>query len=188
MKILSESEALRRLKKIKSTYQTLVQTRYEPRAKSCLTCKVQGACCTDAHFVNVHITRLEAVAIRKTLGEYGEEKEREVSRRASETIERYDLKTSADTFAQTFACPLFEKEIGCLVHKQAKPVPCIQHACYENREDLPLDELQTENENLIERLNQKTYRNDWQWLPLPVWLQKLNFSKENEVTTESRLR
>ncbi len=133
MKILSETKALKRLQKIKTAYQTLVQTRYEPRAKSCLTCEVQGACCADAHFVNVHITRLEAVAIDKTLREYSEEKRREVFQRVTETVEKFDLKTSGDTFAQTFACPLFEKGVGYLVHAQAKPAPCIQHACYENR-------------------------------------------------------
>jgi len=179
MKFLSESESLTRLKKIKAAYQNLIQSRYEPKAKSCLTCQTQGSCCTDAHFVNVHITRLEAVAIRESLRRFSEEKQRQIFRRVEETVEKYDLKSCGDTFIKTFACPLFEKGIGCLVHREAKPVPCIQHACYENKKDLPPDELQTENENLIEHLNKKTYGKNWTWLPLPVWLEKINpFNKK----------
>ncbi len=174
MKILSESKALARLEKVKSEYQSVIQNDYESKAKDCLTCEVQGSCCTDAHFVNVHITRLEAVAIRETLRELNEEKQRKIFARVEETVKEYNLEMAGDTFAQTFACPLFEKGIGCLVHRTAKPVPCIQHACYENRQDLPPDELQIENENSIERLNAKTYGRNWSWLPLPVWLQKIN--------------
>lgn len=174
MKFLSESKALTRLEEIKSEYRSVIQNDYESKAKSCLTCEVQGSCCTDEHFVNVHITRLEAVAVRETLRELSEEKQREIYARVEETIKKYNLERSGDTFARTFACPLFEKGLGCLAHKSAKPTPCIQHACYENLEDLPPDELQTENENAIEHLNAKTYGKNWSWLPLPVWLQKLN--------------
>ena len=174
MKFTGQSESLRNLKELKRRYQVLLQDEYEPKAKSCVTCPVQGSCCTDAHFVNVHITRLEAVAIRETLGELDEAKQREIFERAAETVEKYDLENSADSFKQTFSCPLFEKGAGCLVHKSAKPVPCIQHACYETADDLPPDELQTANENLIERLNAKTYGKNWSWLPLPVWLEKVN--------------
>lgn len=175
MKFLSESESLKRLKNVKADYQKQIQTEYESNAKNCLTCDVQGSCCTDAHFVNVHITRLEAVAIREILSELKEEKRREIFKRVAETVEKYHLENSTDSFAQTFACPLFEKGIGCLVHNGgAKPAPCIQHACYENRADLPPDEIQTKNENLIECLNDKTYGRNWSWLPLPVWLAKIN--------------
>jgi hypothetical protein len=188
MKYASESESLKRLRNLKSAHQNTVQTEYEPKAKSCLTCETQGACCTDAHFVNVHITRLEAVAIRKTLGELKEERQREIFARVEETVKKYNLKSDGDTFAQTFACPLFEKGTGCLVHRGAKPVPCIQHACYENREDLPPDEIQNENESRIERLNAKTYGKSWSWLPLPVWLQKINpFSGEPDKSEKFKL-
>ncbi|MGI8493873.1 MAG: hypothetical protein ACR2L1_00995, partial [Pyrinomonadaceae bacterium] len=157
MKILPESKALDELGKLKADYQTFIKTNYETRAKSCSTCETKGACCLDAHFVNVHITKLEAVAIRKTLGNLSKEKQLEIYRRAAETVEKYDLKSSGDTFEKTFACPLFERNVGCLVHENAKPSPCISHACYENREDLPPERLQTEIENQIERLNKKTY-------------------------------
>lgn len=188
MKFLSESESLKRLKNLKSAHQNLIQTEYEPKAKNCLTCEVQGVCCTDAHFVNVHITRLEAIAIRKTLGELKKEKQREIFDRVEETIKKYNLRADGDTFKQTFACPLFEKGIGCLVHKAAKPAPCIQHACYERKEDLPPDELQTENESQIERLNTKTYGRNWSWLPLPVWLQKISpFPRESDENEKFKL-
>jgi hypothetical protein len=173
MKTLTEKQSLVKLKRLKDDFQELIKTNYEGRAKDCLTCETKGACCLDAHFVNVHITRLEAVAIRETLEKLPKKHQREIYKRNDETIEMYDLKSSGDTLSQTFACPLFEKETGCLVHKQGKPAPCIQHACYENKKDLPPDDLQTNVENKIERLNKRTYGNAWNWLPLPVWLQKL---------------
>ncbi len=174
MKRLSESKALQELKELKETYREFININYEHKAKSCLTCETQGACCLDAHFVNVHITRLEAVAMERTLSILSEEKRREVYKRACETVEKYDLKTSGDTFAQTFACPLFEKGIGCLVHSDAKPAPCISHACYENKEDLPPEQFQAQTEQRIEKLNKRTYGNAWSWLPLPIWISLIN--------------
>jgi hypothetical protein len=174
MKMLSEKQALAKLQKIKADYQYLIKTEYEHQAKSCLTCETRGACCLDAHFVNVHITRLEAVAISAALVQLSAEKQKKIYERIENTVVEYDLKTSGDTFMQTFACPLFEKGIGCLIHSIGKPAPCIQHACYENREDLPPDELQEEVEAQIERLNNQTYRQNSNWLPLPVWLSLKN--------------
>lgn len=168
--MLSEKQALVKLQKLKTDYRNLIKTDYEHKAKSCLTCETRGACCLDAHFVNVHITRLEAVAVRETLGKLSAERQKEIYERIKRTIEKYDLKTSGDTFARTFACPLFEKEIGCLIHSAGKPAPCIQHACYENKSDLPPDELLEEIETQIERLNKYTYKQNPPRLPLPVWL------------------
>lgn len=170
MKTLSEKQALLKLGKLKTDFQNFIRENYEHRAKDCQICPAQGVCCTDAHFVNVHITRLEAAAIRQILRKFGEAKQKEIYERAAETVEKYDLKDSGDTFAQTFACPLFEKGVGCLIHKEGKPAPCIQHACYENKADLPPDELLEKMENRIERLNRQTYRQTSTWLPLPLWL------------------
>lgn len=170
MKTLSEKQALVKLQKIKTDFQAFIRENYEHRAKDCAVCPVQGACCTDAHFVNVHITKLEAEAIKKTLEKLGEEKRIEIYRRVQNTIEKYELSAEGDTFAQTYACPLFEKGTGCLAHSEAKPAPCIQHACYENKTDLPPDELQTEIEAKIEKLNKLTYRSAPVWLPIPLWL------------------
>ena len=174
MRKLSEAAALARLQRAKVAYQSHIKINYEPRARDCAVCPTPGVCCTDAHFVNVHITRLEAAAIRKTLSKLSAEKQREIYRRAGEIVKKYNLKTSGDTFAQTYACPLFEKSIGCLAHSESKPAPCISHACYENEADLPPDNLQTEIENQIERLNKRTYGGNPNYLPLPVWLALIN--------------
>ena len=173
MKLLSQKEALERLKNVKTVYQSHIKENYEHKAKNCLTCEVQGVCCTDAHFVNVHITRLEAVDMQKELENLSYAKQLELYERVKITIETYDLKDDTDSFSKTFSCPLFEKGTGCLVHA-VKPVPCIQHACYENKSDLPPDELQAKVEDSIETLNEKTYGKFSNWLPLPLWLQKIN--------------
>lgn len=172
MKKPSEKQALVRLQKIKDAYRESIATTYEHRAKSCLTCATKGACCLDAHFVNVHITRLEATAIRGVLKELPAEKRSEVYGRVDETVRKYGLTAEGDTFAQTFACPLFEKDSGCLVHKTGKPLPCIQHACYENKADLPPDELLAEQEGVVGSLNKRVYGSGPVWLPLPLWLKK----------------
>jgi hypothetical protein len=170
MKMLSEKQALVKLRELKTDYQDLIKSGFEHKAKSCLTCETKGACCLDAHFVNVHITKLEAVAIRETLKNFDAEKQKEIYERVEKTIEKYDLKSEGDTFAQTFACPLFEKNLGCIVHSESKPAPCIQHACYENKADLPPDELLEKVENQTERLNKQAYGQNPRWLPLPLWL------------------
>ena len=169
MKTLSEKQAAQKLRRLKSDFRSFLKSNYEHRAKDCGTCETKGACCADAHFVNVHITRLEAVVIREELQKLSAEKQSEIYQRINETIEKYGLKSEGDTFAVTFACPLFEKGVGCLVHS-VKPSPCIQHACYDRREDLPPDELQIEAEEKIERLNEKIYKKFPRWLPLPVYL------------------
>jgi hypothetical protein len=160
----AEEIKLKRLKNLKDSYQVLIQENFEHKAKSCLTCETKGACCLDEHFVNVHITELEAKAIIKTLAQLN--KLEEVLQRTVETIRKYKLSTYGDTFRQTFACPLFEKENGCLVHGKAKPIPCISHACYENKEDLPPIFLQSRLEKQVEDLHEK----EAQWQPLPLAL------------------
>ena len=170
LKPLSQRKALVRLKKIKADFKQRIADGYENRAKSCLTCETQGACCLDAHFVNVHISRIEAAAIRQALSHLPEESQKKIYHRIDSTVEKYGLNTSGDTFAQTYACPLFEKGIGCLIHQTGKPVPCITHACYESAADLPPDELQIEQEKKIVLLDEKTYGNSRAWLPLPLAL------------------
>jgi hypothetical protein len=173
MRKLTEAEALARLKQGKAAFQTHVKFNFEHKALDCRACPTPGVCCTDAHFVNVHITRLEAVAIRETLERtprLTEDERRAVYSRARATVTRYDLRAGGDTFAQTFACPLFVKGTGCLVHQRAKPAPCVQHACYEDWSDVPPLSLQWREERRIEQLNADVYGTAWEWLPLPVWL------------------
>ena len=173
MRKLTEAAAVARLKRGKVRFQTHIKLNYEHRALSCRACPTPGVCCTDAHFVNVHITRLEAVAIRDTLARtprLSEDERRAVYLRAREAVGRYGLVSAGDTFAQTFSCPLFMKGSGCLVHQRAKPAPCVQHACYEDWADVPPLDAQWREEGRIERLNTEVYGTAWEWLPLPVWL------------------
>lgn len=173
MRKLSEAEALARLRREKAAFQSHVKTTYEHAARSCRECPTPGVCCTDAHFVNVHITRLEAVAIRETLERtprLDAAGRRAVYERARRAVERYGLRASGDTFAQTFACPLFAPGVGCLVHARAKPAPCTEHACYDRWEDVPPASLQWRVERRVERLNTELYGAAWAWLPLPLWL------------------
>jgi hypothetical protein len=169
----SEREALAQLQRVKSAYQSFIKINYEQAAEDCRTCPTRGLCCTDAHFVNVHITRLEAVAIRETIRRtprLTDEGRRAVYERARLAVERYHLSASGDTFTQTYSCPLYDTALGCLVHARAKPAPCIQHACYENWEDLPPAALQARTEHRVEQLNGEVYGAAWAWLPLPLWL------------------
>ncbi len=171
MKIQSEQKSIERLKRLKSDFRRQISETYEYAAKSCLTCETQGACCLDAHFVNVHISRLEAAAIKQVIGTLPENTRDAVEKRCDAAIKKYGLTADGDTYAQTYACPLFEKGIGCLVHRDGKPLPCMTHACYETAADLPPDELQTAAELRIERLNRQTYGKFNQLLPLPIAIQ-----------------
>src|SRR5919112_1574277 len=173
MRRLSEAEALARLRRSKAAFQTHVKLSFERRARDCRACPTPGVCCTDAHFVNVHITRLEAVAVRETIERtprLGVEERRAVYARARAAVGRYGLTAAGDTFAQTYSCPLFVKDVGCLVHRRAKPAPCVQHACYDDWQDVPPVELQWRTEARVERLNERVYGAAWAWLATPVWL------------------
>jgi hypothetical protein len=169
-------EFLAQLKNIKDSYRAFIRENFEFKAKDCGVCETKGACCQDEHFVNVHITRLEAEAILFAMKEKG--KLDEVRARNIKTIARYGLKEQGDTYRQTFSCPLFEKDTGCLVHAEGKPVPCIGHACYENKDDLPPQFLQDRIELKIEKLNNEAYGGETKWLPLPLWLERLEKAAE----------
>src|SRR3954468_11706937 len=118
MRRLSEREALARLQRSKAAFQTHVKLNFERRARDCRACPTPGVCCTDAHFVNVHITRLEAVAISETLARtprLDTAALRAVYNRARAAVQRYNLSAAGDTYAQTYSCPLFAPGTGCLV-------------------------------------------------------------------------
>jgi len=171
MKILSQNRAIEKLQVIQTDFAERIRSDFEQNAESCLTCKTPGACCLDAHFVNVRITRLEAAAIKETLDKLPSNEREDVYRRIGQTIEKYQLNGPDDSIEKTYACPLFEKNVGCLVHSEAKPLPCIQHACYENEKDLPPGDLLTEQEGRVENLNKLVYGKSPTWLPLPVAIQ-----------------
>jgi hypothetical protein len=171
MKFLSKATALARLAAIKDDLRDAVSD-YERRAKPCSACDTPGACCLDAHFVNVHISRLEAEAIRGTLGRLDGSHRAAVERRIADAVTAYKLSDEGDTFEHRFACPLFEPGVGCLVHTDGKPSACIVHACYENSADLPPDERQQRAEASIDNLNARTYGRPQQWLPIPLALRR----------------
>lgn len=170
MKLISENFAVERLADIRDKFAGEIRGNYEFRAKPCSACESPGICCRDAHFVNVRITRLEAAAINSELSSLGQERRDAVRRRVDAAIEKYGLTGDPADLHKTYACPLFEPAVGCLVHHTAKPLPCIAHACYENQEDLPPDELLTQNELLVQRLSQRVYGRETTILPLPLAL------------------
>ena len=63
MRFYSEKTALEHLAEVRRQFADQIRNGFEHAAKDCQTCETKGACCLDAHFVNVRITRLEAVAI-----------------------------------------------------------------------------------------------------------------------------
>jgi hypothetical protein len=165
---LAESKALVKLDTIRSEFRDKIRNGFEHRAKSCVTCETPGACCLDAHFVNVQITRLEAIAITRVLDSLPAKRREKVYSRIVDTVEKHALKEGSP---QSYACPLFEKGIGCLVHETAKPLPCIAHACYDREEDLPPDELLAERETQIDKLNRRVYGTAT-FLPIPIAVKK----------------
>lgn len=172
MKAFPKKLGLEKLRAVKVAFRDRIVREYEFRAKNCATCETPGACCLDAHFVNVHISKLEAIEIRDALGELPPKLLSDVESRIDETIERFNLSDSGETFLRTYSCPLFERGVGCLVH-DVKPAACIAHACYEREEELPPDALLDEVELKIDRLNDLTFGSRHQWLPIPVALKSL---------------
>lgn len=171
MKTLPRSDALRQLSRIRETLRSVVSRDYEPRARDCLTCETRE-CCTDEHFVNVRVTRLEAEAIKQAIEDLPEETRTRVLERGTAAARRL-----AETHG-FFSCPLFEPEAGCLVHGTAKPLPCIFHACYERPEDIPADAILEGAEREVARLNSRTFGNAWSVDPIPVAIARAE-SKES---------
>jgi hypothetical protein len=165
MRIVSEREGLERLGRIRANFAERIRKGWEHKAKDCAECDTPGACCLDAHFVNVRISRLEAEAISRAILALPPDLRARVVARIFAAIERYGLTDGAGGF---YACPLYEKGRGCLVHRTARPLPCIAHACYEDRRDLPPDELLDEAEQRVASLNEKVYRTPPRLVPLPV--------------------
>ena len=167
MKILSEKQALARLGVIRDGVTKTIRDEYEHKAAPCATCYTPGACCLDAHFVNVRISRLEAVAMNVVIDAQPIERSAAIRNRIDRTIDVYDLRADAE-HDNKFACPMFEKGIGCLVHDAAKPIPCIVHARYEAAADLPPSAITETAELAIDRLNARTYGRAQQLMPIPL--------------------
>lgn len=177
---MSRREALVRLRRMKQAFSRYIGRDYGHLAADCAACPTP--CCADAQFVNINITRIEAEAMIETLRESprrGEAKLREVVARAETAIQTYGLSEEGDTFAKTYACPLYEKGVGCLVHWKAKPAPCIQHGCYEHWEDLPETGTMQRVEARVEQIDAAVHGRAPRWMTIPVWLTKV-FKEEND--------
>ena len=168
MKTLNQNKGIQLLADVRESFRDEIESKYEPAAKNCQMCEVQGTCCTDTHFVNVHISRLEAVAIKEAINDLEPAVLDRVIARSEEAVEFL-----GSGFSDTYSCPLFEKGSGCLIHDTAKPFPCINHACYENADDLPPSVLLEISERVIGKLNDAVYRSNWNWMPIPVWLRRV---------------
>lgn len=172
---VAKATALARLRRLKQRFAQYIGKTYGHLAADCAVCPTP--CCADAQFVNVHVVRLEAEAMLETLRrspKHGPDKVREVVARARAAVARYGLTETGDTFAQTYACPLFERGVGCLVHWKAKPAACIQHGCYERWEDLPETGTQRAVERRAAALDESVHGAPAVWLPIPLWIAKLS--------------
>ena len=156
MRLISESSGIERLRHIREDFRQDVAARFEHRAKPCSTCETPGACCLDEHFVNVRISRLEAAAIRNAVAGLDEDQQSAIGERLA----------NIDPDSEFYSCPLYQKGVGCLVHETAKPLPCIAHACYDRKEDLPPDELLAEREMEIDALNRQVYGRTQPQMPI----------------------
>lgn len=176
MQKMPEAKALVQLRRAKQGFSDYITKNYAFKAKDCRTCTT--VCCADSDFVNVNITRLEAVAIWNTLknsSRITKEKFAEIIERTRQTINKYKLSDLGDTFSQTYSCPLFEPNIGCLVHWKAKPAPCIQHGCYEDWHDLPDAKEFARVEKRVEQLTNRVYgdQEELAYATIPIWLAKV---------------
>ena len=147
MRLISESSGIERLRQIREDFRQDVAARFEHRAKPCAIGETPGACCLDELFVNVRISRLVAAAIRNAVAGLDEDQQSAIGERLA----------NIDPDSEFYSCPLYQKGVGCLVHETAKPLPCIAHACYDRKEDLPPDELLAEREMEIDALNRQVY-------------------------------
>ena len=179
MKLVSETKSIERLSALRENFRSTI-SKFEARAKSCLTCTTQGACCLDAHFVNVRISRLEAVAIARAIGQLDPVHLTNVRRRMDDAIARFHLDESTDA---TYACPLYQIGIGCLIHQTAKPLACIAHACYESADELPPEQLLEGAEAEIDTLNRRSYGSMTTLLPIPIALQRAQVSSSIDAAS-----
>jgi hypothetical protein len=167
MKLIAKKKAIARLRSDLAALADEVRTGYEHAAKDCAECDVKGSCCADAHFVNVRITPLEAAAIRGFIDRLSPEMRERFDRKIADTVSRYGLDRESPS-ASAYPCPLLDDDNRCIVHGVAKPVPCILHACYDRKEDMPPDDLQAAMETSIARFNLLTYGKPPVVRPLPV--------------------
>src|SRR5687768_7428910 len=103
MRLIAETKGLEKLVEIQREFASEIRSGYEHKARSCAVCTTPGACCLDEHFVNVRISRLEAVAINGVLETLPTERQQMVEHRVRSAIERYKLDEAIDV-ATTYSC------------------------------------------------------------------------------------
>ena len=171
MKFLSETIAKELLADARATLRETVSP-HEVNAKNCQTCETKGLCCTDVHFVNVRITPLEAKVIAGHIENLPEESRGRIKTRVAESIETLERTDDGGDTSGFYSCPLFDEQIGCSVH-DVKPGPCIHHACYEKKSDLPPMKSLDEYDEAVASLNRRVYGRDVIPLPIPIAIGKI---------------
>lgn len=173
MRLISRTKAKESLSRLRAEFEAAIRREYEHRAKPCAACETPGACCLDAHFVNVRISRLEAEVVKDQIDRLDLPLQGLVASRVDSSIERYRLDAGGDTAEKKYACPLFEPGTGCLVHETGKPAACVVHACYDDPRDLPPEDLLAGQELRIDDLNARTYGRRDAWLPIPLAIRRI---------------
>jgi hypothetical protein len=168
MKFLSETTGMELLAEVRNDLRRSVSTN-ELKAKDCGTCETRGICCTDIHFVNVRITELEAKVMAKSVSSIAMEIRNRIVDRIFRTATKLESERTADFETEFYSCPLFDEELGCVVH-DVKPGACIHHACYERKEDLPSADLLEEYEGKVTTLNRRVYGKEVVAQPIPTAL------------------
>ena len=182
MKPLAVSKALKKLTVVREKFRGNIVRDHEPKAKDCLTCEVQGVCCTDEHFVNIRVTTIEGEAIGRAVEALPTTLRLNVFERTRKAVGKLREARMSGNDGAGYSCPLFEPGIGCLVHSAAKPLPCINHACYESPEDLPPDELLESAEREVALLNNRVYGFGWTLEEIPLWLDRPAHSKSDKTS------
>lgn len=165
------TDALRSLGEMQEIFRQSLIENFEHAASPCNECTTPGACCLDEHFVNVRISHLEAVAMLAAINKENAFTRQGINERIENAIELYDL-SEVNEYDKTYACPLYEKGRGCIVHEKGKPAACVMHACYESERDMPPALLLDEQELKIDKLNESVYGRNEGWLSIPIALKK----------------
>lgn len=166
MKLRSRTNGLIALTRVRNELRSAVAG-FEEKAASCETCTTRGECCRDEHFVNVRVTAIEAQAIRSAIAELPTMLRDKVYARAELAANALSAAANSGDDRQTYSCPLYDAELQCLVHTTAKPAACIVHACYENADDLPPDELLETAERAAIEISRSVYGKDIDAVAIP---------------------
>jgi hypothetical protein len=171
MKFLPETTGIELLARARIALRSSVSVN-EVKAKDCGACETRGSCCTDIHFVNVRITKLEAKVMTTWVSTLPTKIRNQVVNRVVETARELMRGGNSDRETEFYSCPLFHEDLGCIVH-DVKPGACIHHACYERKEDLPPAGFLEEYEEEIVALNRRVYGKEVVAQSIPIALSRV---------------